>query len=92
MALAGLLRAEATLAVANGVFLILLVAGGSALPLETLPAPLATLVGWLPSAALGDGLRTTLAGAPGSWPVDLLILALWGVAASLIAGRTFRWD
>jgi ABC-2 type transport system permease protein len=90
--LAGLLRAEATLAVANGVFLILLVAGGSALPLDTLPTPLATVVGWLPSAALGDGLRVTLAGVPGSWPLDLLILALWGVAATVVAGRTFRWD
>ena len=62
-ALAGLLRAEATLAVANGIFLLLLFAGGTVLPSHRLPGPLGGVVQLLPSAALGDALRTLL-GAP----------------------------
>ena len=62
-ALAGLLRAEATLAVANGIFLLLLFAGGTVLPTDRLPEAMAGVVQFLPSAALGDALRTLL-GAP----------------------------
>src|SRR5688500_6749907 len=43
LAMAGRLRAEATLAVANGVFLALLVVGGIVVPLDRLPAPVAGL-------------------------------------------------
>ncbi|MGB7979827.1 MAG: ABC transporter permease, partial [Candidatus Nanopelagicales bacterium] len=66
VALAGLLRAEATLAVANGIFLLLLFAGGTVLPADRLPGPIAAVVGLLPSAALGDALRALLDPASGS--------------------------
>ena len=95
-ALAGAVRAEATLAIANGVFLALLVAGGTALPPESLPGPIAAGVSWLPSAALGDALRGLLASAPGPSPaamaLDIALLAGWGLLAAIIARRTFRWD
>ncbi|MCU0283201.1 MAG: ABC transporter permease [Candidatus Nanopelagicales bacterium] len=92
-ALAGLLRAEATLAVANGIFLLLLFAGGTVLPVDRLPGPLAGLAGLLPSAALGEGLRAALdpAGAVVAWG-SLAILAVWAVAGVLVAVRTFRWE
>jgi ABC-2 type transport system permease protein len=94
-ALAGLLRAEATLAVANGIFLLLMLAGGTVLPTDRLPAGLAALVGLLPSAALGDGLRLlldpALAGTASAWP-SVLVLAAWSVAGILLAVRTFRWE
>ena len=91
-ALGGAVRAEATLAVANAVFLALLLAGGTALPLSTLPGPLATFVQWLPSAALGDALRTILAGAPGVLWLDVAVLAAWGALGAIVASRTFRWE
>jgi ABC-2 type transport system permease protein len=92
-ALAGLLRAEATLAVANGIFLLLLFAGGTVLPVDRLPGPLAGLAGLLPSAALGEGLRSALdpAGGVVAWG-SLAILAVWAVAGVLVAVRTFRWE
>lgn len=91
-ALGGALRAEATLALANGIFFVLLFAGGTAVPASALPAPLSVIVSALPSAALGDALRTLLAGAAGSLLLDVVILVGWGVAGALIAARTFRWD
>jgi ABC-2 type transport system permease protein len=94
-ALAGLLRAEATLAVANGIFLLLMLAGGTVLPAERLPGPLASVVGVLPSAALGDGLRALLdpdlAGAGAPWS-ELGLLVLWAGTGILVAVRTFRWE
>jgi ABC-2 type transport system permease protein len=92
-ALAGMLRAEATLAVANGIFLLLLFAGGTVLPVDRLPEPLATVAGLLPSAALGEGLRAAFdpAGGVVAWG-SLAILAVWAVAGVLVAVRTFRWE
>jgi ABC-2 type transport system permease protein len=93
-ALAGLLRAEATLAVANGIFLLLLFAGGTVLPTDRLPGPLAGVAGLLPSAALGDGLRAVLDPAlAGALPwAQVAILAMWAVAGVAVAVRTFRWE
>lgn len=91
-ALGGAVRAEATLALANAVFLVLLLAGGTALPLSTLPSPMAAVVQWLPSAALGDALRTVLAGAAGALWIDVAVLVMWGLAGVVVASRTFRWD
>ena len=91
-ALGGAVRAEATLALANAVFLVLLLAGGTALPLSTLPSPMAAVVQWLPSAALGDALRTVLAGAAGALWIDVAVLVIWGLAGVVVASRTFRWD
>ena len=95
LALAGVLRAEATLAVANAIFLLLLFAGGTVLPADRLPGPMAAVVGALPSAALGDGLRAVLdpglAGTGSTWP-QVAILAAWAAAGTLLAVRTFRWE
>lgn len=89
---AGVLRAEATLALANGVFLVLLVAGGTAIPASSLPSWWAPIAQSLPSGALADGLRWSLLELPGLpiWPV--IVLVAWGVLATFIARRTFRWD
>ncbi|MEK9663169.1 MAG: hypothetical protein VW082_00975, partial [Candidatus Nanopelagicales bacterium] len=90
--LAGAIRAEATLAVANAVFLLLLVGGGTAWPTSSLPGPLAAVVAALPSAALGDSLRAVVAAGPASIPVAILLLVVWTIAGVLIAKRTFRWS
>lgn len=94
LALAGRLRAEATLAVANAIFLLLLFAGGTVLPTERLPGALAAVGQFLPSAALGDALRTLLTGpAATEAPIaEMVILAVWALAGCLITARTFRWE
>ena len=93
-ALGGAVRAEETLAIANAIFLILLVAGGTTFPASDLPAPLSAVVAWLPSSALADLLRWS-AGAPAEVPlgltIDGLLLVAWGAAGAVIAARTFRW-
>lgn len=95
MALAGLLRAEATLAVANGVFLLLLLAGGTVLPTDRLPDPLSGIVALLPSAALGDALRTLLSASSDAASLPLApiaILLVWAAAGFALVVRTFRWE
>ncbi|MFM7213145.1 MAG: ABC transporter permease, partial [Actinomycetota bacterium] len=77
---------------ANGIFLVLLFAGGVVVPASALPAWLGAIVQWLPSAALGDSLRTLLAAAPGAMGMDLGLLIAWAALGVLIAARTFKWD
>ncbi|MFI5045499.1 MAG: ABC transporter permease [Acidimicrobiia bacterium] len=90
--LAGTLRAEANLAVANGLFLVLLFLGGMAYPLARLPDALETFARLLPAAALSETLRGVL-DAHASFDVgELVVLMAWAVAAPLAAARWFRWD
>ena len=90
--LAGALRAEATLALANGLFLAFLLLGGIILPLADLPGPLAWVAGILPAAALADLFRIGLGSAAGEPIGPLLVLAGWAVAIVGLAVRTFRWE
>ena len=77
--LAGTLRAEATLAAANLVYLVLLGVGGVIFPLTKFPAGAQPVLRLLPSGALSDGLRSVLA-AGGGLPVrDLVVLLVWAV-------------
>lgn len=91
LALAGALRAEATLLLANVLFLLTLGIGGVLIPAADLPEPVASVVGLLPTAALADMLREALAGDT----VDaraILTLALWAGVSITLAIRTFRFD
>ncbi|MGA9749491.1 MAG: ABC transporter permease [Nocardioides sp.] len=88
--LAGTLRAEATLAAANLVYLLLLAGGAVVLPAASYGAAGPALA-WLPSGALGEGLRATL--IDGSFPaLPLLVLVAWTGAGTLLTARTFRWE
>jgi ABC-2 type transport system permease protein len=91
LVLAGTLRAEAVLALANGLFLAFLMLGGIVLPVDHLPAALAAIATILPATALSDALRIAL-GAGGDVARPLAILAAWAAAAIVVAIRTFRWD
>jgi ABC-2 type transport system permease protein len=92
LAMAGGLRAEATLASANALYLIFLLIGGGIVPLEYLPAPLAALAQLLPAAALTRALQgTMIAGQP--FPgAALLTLTLWMVLLLAVAIKAFRWE
>ncbi|HEY7592367.1 MAG TPA: ABC transporter permease [Actinophytocola sp.] len=88
--LGGALKAEVVLALANIVWFVLLLAGGIAVPAASMPGALGDIVGYLPSGALAEGMRTALVdGAVPGWPV-FAVLAVWGAAAGLLAVRTTR--
>lgn len=90
--MAGTLRAEATLAAANLVFLLLLVGGGVIVPLDRFPGAVESALALLPISALSDGLRDVLQdGAAMPWG-DLGILAVWAVLGLGAAARFFRWE
>jgi ABC-2 type transport system permease protein len=92
MLMAGMLRAEANLAAANGLFLVLLFLGGMAYPLARLPDALETFAKLLPAAALAETVRGALA-QPMNVPTgELVVLLVWAVAAPLAAVRFFRWE
>ena len=92
--LAGTLRAEATLALANALFLALLMLGGIILPVDHLPDILRQVAAFLPATALSELLRIALdsGNVAGSPVAPLGILAAWAVAATALAARSFRWD
>ena len=88
--MAGLLRAEATLAVANGLYLVFLLLGGFILPLERLPGPIAFVAHALPAAALTDATRAALSGSDQGVLGPLVLLAGWAVVTMGAAALTFR--
>ena len=92
LAMAGALRAEVTLAGANGLYLLFLLLGGGILPLDHLPAPLAAVAQLLPAAALTEALRATMTGGSAFPVFALLVLAAWAVVILLVAIRTFQWE
>ncbi|MEX0174243.1 ABC transporter permease [Streptomyces sp. LMG1-1-1.1] len=90
--MAGTLKAEATLAAANLVFLLLLVGGGVIVPLDRFPEPARSVLELLPISALSDGLRDVLQnGAAMPWG-DALVLAVWAVLGLGAAAKFFRWE
>ena len=90
--LAGTLRAEATLAAANLIYVVLLGVGGVVFPLTKFPAGARPLLELLPTGALSTGLRDVLADGA-VFPVkDALTLAVWAVAGITLAARFFRWE
>ncbi len=88
--MAGTLRAEATLALANGLYLVFLLLGGFVFPLERLPASLDVVARVLPGAALSDATRAALAGAGQDVLAPLGLLAAWAALAGGAAAATFR--
>lgn len=92
LAIAGLLRAEAVLAVANALFLALIMFGGVVIPADSLPGPLAALAPWLPSGALMDALTRALVDGAAPSGGSLLVLLAWLAVGAATAARTFRWS
>ncbi|GAB6937445.1 ABC transporter permease [Isoptericola variabilis] len=89
--LAGTLRAEGVLALANLVLVLLVVGGGLLVPPEQLPGPLEHLATFLPSGALGEAMRGALIGT-GVPVLALGVLAVWTALFSWAAARFFRWQ
>lgn len=92
MLMAGTLRAEATLAAANLLYLVMLGLGGMVFALSTFPASARPALRLLPGGALSDGLRAVLQHGSGLPGRDLLVLVVWAIAGIGLAARTFRWE
>ena len=90
--MAGALRAEATLAVANGLYLVLLLFGGIVFPISHLGPWLEGVAMLLPSTALAETLRIVLGASGTISGASWLILTFWAVAAPVAAALTFRWE
>ena len=91
MLMAGTLRAEANLALANAAFLVLMFLGGMAYPLAKLPNTVESVARLLPAAALAECVRAVL--GHHSFPVgNFVVLVVWAVAAPLAAARWFKWE
>jgi ABC-2 type transport system permease protein len=91
LAMAGRLRAEATLAAANGLYLVFLLLSGAVLPLDHLPDALQAVASVLPAAAMTNVLRSALQSGT-LMGGDLLILGIWTVCLLVIAARSFHWE
>ena len=90
--MAGTLRAEATLAGANLVYIVLLGVGGVIFPLAKFPAGARPVLELLPTGALSTGLRSVLQQGS-AFPVgNAVTLLIWAAVAITLAARTFRWE
>ena len=87
---AGVLRAEATLAAANLVYLLLMAGGAVVLPSSAYGA-FGDVVVWLPSGALGDAMREALIDGAIAWG-DLGVLLGWAVIGTVLTVKTFKWE
>jgi ABC-2 type transport system permease protein len=88
--IAGVLRAEATLAAANLVYLLLMAGGAVVFPTRTY-GPVGDVLAWLPSGALGNGMRTVFLDA-GFPALPLVVLAGWAAIGTFLTARTFKWE
>lgn len=89
--MAGTLRAEVTLAVANAGFILLMLVSGMIIPVGKLPGPMRAAVELLPSESLAHILHAAAEGAPTgarAW----VVLVVWAVVTPLAAARWFRWE
>jgi ABC-2 type transport system permease protein len=90
LALAGLLSGPANLAACNGLYLVLLLLGGVAVPASELPSALGAVARALPSGALVD-VMVDVTGGPASARAWLVLVA-WAVALPTLTAATFRWS
>lgn len=88
LVLAGSLRPEATLAVANLLYLVGMPLG-ILIPVAAYPSWAQPVISALPTAALGESMRGAAEGVASPWP--LVVAAAWAVALWLITRKVFSW-
>ena len=87
---AGVLRAEATLAAANLIYLLLMAGGAVVLPASSYGG-FGHVAKLLPSGALGEAVRGAFLDGTVRW-ADLAVLLVWAVVGSAATARWFRWE
>ena len=90
--LAGTLRAELVLGVANGLYVVLVLLGGMVFSLSVLPSGLRDLADALPAAALSRALLHSLGVGGGVPPGSWIVLGAWALGAPVAASLLFRWE
>ncbi|WGT48100.1 ABC transporter permease [Tessaracoccus lacteus] len=88
LAIAGSMRPEATLGIANLLYLVGMPLG-ILIPLDRFPGWAGHVISCLPTGALGETLRAAAVGPVPGWP--LLVAALWCAATLALAWKVFRW-
>ena len=88
---AGVLRAEATLAAANLVYLLLLAGGAVVLPSSAYGA-FGGVTRLLPSGALGDALRQAFWSRRPSTGPRCWCCSVWAGIGTALTARTFKWE
>lgn len=89
LVLAGRLRAEAVLGLANLVYLVLVGVGALVMPLAAYPGAVRPLVALLPTAAVGEAFRAAAQGVVLWWP--LAVVAVWAGMSGLLSRKVFQW-
>ena len=90
--MAGTLRGTATLALANGIYLVLLLGGGMIVPFSEMPGPVASVGRLLPAGALATTLQAALRDGAPSAGSAWVVLVVWAIVTPLLAVRLFRWE
>lgn len=88
--IAGVLRAEATLAVANLVYLLLMAGGAVVIPASSYGV-MEHPIHYLPSGALGEAFRDALWSGAFSLR-DYCGMAMWGALGAFLTAKTFKWE
>lgn len=88
LSIAGSMRPEATLGVANLLYLVGMPLG-ILVPLDRFPGWAQGVLSCLPTGALGETLRAASEGQALLWPI--LVAALWCAATLALAWKVFRW-
>lgn len=89
--IAGTMKAEAVLAIANGIFVLAMVFGGI---LFQYSGVMGTITGLLPPAALSNCMAHSLDSAPSDSPhliFSIAVLIMWSIGGTLLAAKLFRW-
>lgn len=90
--MAGTLRGTGTLALANGLYVILLLLGGMVFPLEELPAALEAIARALPAGALTEAVTGAVDADTGLSSTGWGVLTAWALGAPTLAMWRFRWE
>jgi ABC-2 type transport system permease protein len=90
--MAGSLRAEATLAGANLLYLVQLGLGGVAFPLTDFSPTVRHGLELLPLGAMSDALRKVVNHGAGVPLHDWVTIAVWALAGAVAASRWFKWQ
>lgn len=91
MLMAGTLRAEATLALSNGLYVMFLLVGDVIFPLESLPDAIVRIGQVLPAAPLA-GLFRAAVGQSELLAAHAVILIGWALLIPPLAVRFFTWE
>jgi ABC-2 type transport system permease protein len=81
-------------AISQAIYFPLMFVSNLFLPIEQLPAWLAGIIRWTPATMLVDMVRPVLLPVPAAQPawVNAVGLAVYGLAALVVAARLFQWE